>query len=419
MNILTIHHLCYYLEEIGIIDQASVTPFLSLYSFSLNQSKKTNSSKIINPKIFENVLCAYLKKIFSVEKNFIIFSNKIISKFKQHFMVKQYNGLTLLFSILSKKYNSFKIQSLFKIIKKIEEINLTNLYTHNNTYANTTINSPNTYIKFTNEKKTSFDSFRLKHLKKNKNEKDEIKYEKLNKSFDFIQINRVSNNNTIPSANSRNTNIINENNKNIQLEYQKKQFLSKIKREHIVKFKRTNSNSAKKLKNNNSYKNFESILLNNFSPKFNNKNNMNFIYNSNNNNKNNNYNNKEIITTVTENLNEKNDKNTFKSNRERNKNEEFFNNNIKDILKERISAKSENTNFNSFIYASPQYSNINTISNNNFNKNKIGHIIKKNDKNNNIKKDLFYANITNLNLNDIYKIKQKLESLNYFNLNYN
>ena len=38
MNILTIHHLCYYLEEIGIIDQTSLPPFLSLYSFVLNKN---------------------------------------------------------------------------------------------------------------------------------------------------------------------------------------------------------------------------------------------------------------------------------------------------------------------------------------------------------------------------------------------
>ena len=93
MDILTIHHLCYYLEEIGIIDQTSLPPFLSLYSFVLNKNKENGNRSKKPQNIFENVLCAYLKKIFSVEKNYKIFSNKIISKFQQHFILKQYNGI--------------------------------------------------------------------------------------------------------------------------------------------------------------------------------------------------------------------------------------------------------------------------------------------------------------------------------------
>ena len=410
MNILTIHHLCYYLEEIGIIDQASVKAFLSLYTFALNKSKKTNLN---TPNIYENVLCAYLKKIFSVEKNFLIFSNKIISKFKQYFMIKQYNGLTLLFSLLSKKYNSFKIQSLFKIINKkqvVNVINNKNLYTHNNTYSNTHLNSPNNYIKFTDEKKTLFDSYRIRHFKKNRDEKEEAKSEIFNKSLDYIKIKRIKSNNntTIDSTNSKNNNNINGNNKNIQLEYKKKQFLSKIKREHMVKFKK--SNSVKKLKNNNSYKNFESLLLNNVSPKC-------INYNDEMN-KENNLNNKKIKTTPTEYSYENydiNDINNYKTNREVMKNEEFFNNNNQDILKDRLTVKSENVNLSSLILSSPQYSNASS----NYkicNKSNIGHIIKRNDKNN-LRKDLFHSNITYLNLNDIQRIKQKLESLNYFNLN--
>ena len=132
---MTIHNLCYYLEEIGIIDQTSLSPFLSLYSFVTNKNKQNNTSNLPTKpsiQIFENILCAYLKKIFSVEKNYKIFSNKIINKFKQLFTIKQYNGLLLLFSLLSKKLNSFKIQSFYKIYNKKEEINFTN----RNTYIN-------------------------------------------------------------------------------------------------------------------------------------------------------------------------------------------------------------------------------------------------------------------------------------------
>ena len=130
MNILNIHHLCFHLEEIGIIDQNSLNPFLSLYSFVINKNKENAKTDILtelSPTIYENILCAYLKKIFAIEKNFKIFSNKIVNKFKQIFMVKQYNGLILLFSILSKKLNYFKIQLFYKIIYQKSEINKTNL----------------------------------------------------------------------------------------------------------------------------------------------------------------------------------------------------------------------------------------------------------------------------------------------------
>ena len=284
MNILTIHHLCYYLEEIGIIDQASITPFLSLYSFALKKSKEkeninSNTPTKKSPISFENILCAYLKKIFSIEKNYKIFSNKIISKFKQHFMVKQYNGLTLLFSILKKIITSYKIESFYKIIanKKEKETNFKSLTTCNYT--------TNTTERFTypHEKKTSFDSFRIKHMKKNKREKNESKSEFLNKSVDYIKIKNNNNNynsDTIPSLSKRNSYYpFYGNDKNIQLEFKKKQFLSKLKREHIVKFKRSRSNSTKKLKTNNSNRNFESKLLNNFPSTYNNKKEINYTIN--------------------------------------------------------------------------------------------------------------------------------------------
>ena len=74
MNVITIQNLCNYLEELGIVDQKSITPFLSLYSMAINnyiinndtETEDFNSKLESNIAIFENVLCSYLKKIFNI-----------------------------------------------------------------------------------------------------------------------------------------------------------------------------------------------------------------------------------------------------------------------------------------------------------------------------------------------------------------
>ena len=401
MNILTIQHLCFYLEDIGIIDQASISPFLSLYSFAANKLKEntgSNNQKRNSLILFENALCAYLKKIFSFEKNYKIFSNKIINKFKQHFMIKQYNGLTLLFIILSKKLNLFKIQSFYKILKKQEEINITNLITNNNVYSNsntyTNINSQrNTNNNFKEKQNKILNSYRKNKFLKNRNE--ENKYDIINKSLDFIKLNNNHINYTSPSSISKNSHI-----KNIQLEFHKKQFLSKIKREHIVKFKRSNSNSAKKLKKINSNKDFKFMLLNNFSPIVNQK----VIYNEQTD-ENRDFNN----INQNDNLNKKN-YNTYYNNFEIKKPKQNKENYFPKSLKEDYSTNSEIIYLNSFTNA------FSTVKN----KEKVGHLIKNSDKNNNINTNSNKGKILmqkNLSLDDINKIKKKLEELNYFNLN--
>ena len=123
MNVITIQNLCNYLEELGIVDQKSITPFLSLYSMEINNyitnndtdTEDFNSKLESNIAIFENVLCSYLKKIFNIEKNYKTFSHKIIDKFKQNILIKQYNGLFLLFYIFSKKIKYSIIKSFYSI----------------------------------------------------------------------------------------------------------------------------------------------------------------------------------------------------------------------------------------------------------------------------------------------------------------
>ena len=488
MDSLTIHHLCYYLEEIGIIDQASLPAFLSFYSFALNKNKEKDNSNINNnnnikktPVQFEIILCAYLKKIFSVEKNYKIFSNKIIKKFKQKFILKQYNGITLLFSILKKTLNSFKIKSFYKILEfKKEEINITNLNSNNNSKIN--FSSPSNTNENFHAKKTSIDSFRIKHLykPKYKDNKDENinntnKSDILNKSVDYIRI--KNDNKALQNTNSTNNLKLNKNNKNIQLEFKKRQFMSKIRREHTVKFKK--SNSTNKLKYNYSNKSFESKLLGDFSPKFYNNKSNNFsnnfinIKNKNKNKKNNdknneninnidnidnkdgnednysnneyNYNNYEVSLNkekknmdykTYDNINEKyfvqseiSNNNNFNSyyniydDEKKIGEKENLNNFIPSILSGQFSTKSMKTNFNSFLYSSPSSDNQNnTVSNYKINNrnNNMGFIIKKKDKNkfmNEQIKSNFNEKKEVLTASDIQRIQQKLQLLN--NLDYN
>ena len=124
MNIVTIQNLCYYLEELGIVDKKSITPFLSLYSKTINYYLNINDSNDSNGfngnlesniLIFENVLCSYLRKIFNIDKNYKTFSHKIIEKFKQNILIKQYKGLFLLFYIISIRTKYSVIRAFYNI----------------------------------------------------------------------------------------------------------------------------------------------------------------------------------------------------------------------------------------------------------------------------------------------------------------
>jgi hypothetical protein len=292
-------------------------------------------------------------------------------------------------------------------------------------------------------------------LKKNKKEKDESKSDYLNKSFDYIKINNINNYNsdTVSTLSKRNNNIsFYGNDKNIQLEFKKKQFLSKLKREHIVKFKRSHSNSAKKIKNNNSNKNFESELLNNFPWNYNKKatntviNNhdkdndyFNIEYNDNNYyNPNSNYSNDIIFNKTKDyiinqklmsynNVNSSNYNYSYKNSyREKSDDKGSLNKMLPDKNNGGNSSKSEVINLSSLIIPSQSSKQINSsskhISGNKENKEKGGYIIKCNNKTinqNNLFKINNNMNEPNKTLtdNEIKRIKKKLESLNYFNLN--
>ena len=286
MNIMTIQNLCSYLEEIGIIDQKSVTPFLTLYSHTVNKINNYNqnenpfypNNKYCNIAIYEIVLCGYLKKIFNVEKNFQIFSHKIVDKFKQNYLIKQYNGLVLLFMILSKKLNCYKIDSYYKF-KYINS--LFNENNENNEQNEIYYEEDENYSIPKRVKNFNFNTNDNFYINKNKNNMDSIPQSSKNYKRNYIS--NISNNISIQSSkdkfnrsvdfkkrlkwsNSKNNNVKTD----IQLENKKTKFLKQIQKEHNINFKKTKSshyfernNSNYNISNNNS-KNINYIKYNIF-----------------------------------------------------------------------------------------------------------------------------------------------------------
>ena len=297
MNIISIQNFCNYLEELGIVDKKSITPFLSLYAKAMNKNMNyiniydNNSKDEFNNSILENVLCSYLKKIFNIEKNFKIFSHKIIEKFKQNFLIKQYNGLFLLFYIISKQIKFSAINSYYLIKQLFQRKHLKkgfktdyikkdklifNNYIHfqkkndeyknNNEFKNTFLNNG----EYNNlENGNGFNNYDLEYIYKESNIKVNNKNKKifnfrnestfnnytqkaksLNNSINymkkmFIQQGISQNNNNSKTKRSNN------NYNNIQFENKKNQFLSRIKKEHSITFKKrdifNNSNNISRI----------------------------------------------------------------------------------------------------------------------------------------------------------------------------
>lgn len=287
MDVLTIQNLCNYLEQLGIVDQKSISPFLSLYSSAVNKNVieyNDDNSNYINISIFENVLCSYLKKIFEVKKNFKIFSHKIIEKFKQNLLKNKYNSIFFLFLILSKRIKTYFMDFYYKLkqynckekktkaiyvkkncsYKKIDEDNIEKnneneicenfeeINGENNHINNLFLN----YYKFSN-KNDNFNYNKLENHKRSScnidNEKDYFNteynnFKKNSKANEMIYYNKKQ-----MTTNFRNENAFNNYKKkakslNNSIEYTKK----------IVIYKKNNNNKNINLKKKNSnYNNFQ------------------------------------------------------------------------------------------------------------------------------------------------------------------
>ena len=292
MNIISIQNFCNYLEELGIVDKKSITPFLSLYAKEMDNNindislDDSNSKEEFNSFIFENVLCSYLKKIFNTEKNFKIFSHKIIEKFKQNYLIKQYNGLFLIFYIISKQIKYSAINSYF-IIKQLFQRKFINKGINQNSnkkdkliykkyikfqkYKNEINNDTDIQNIFLNNiengngfynndfenmyKESNAKSNKKKKIVNFRNESNFNNYtqkaKSLNNSINYMKRMLIQQN-AVQKKNNSKTKRSNVNNyNNIQFENKKNQFLSRIKKEHSIAFKKrelfNNSNNISRI----------------------------------------------------------------------------------------------------------------------------------------------------------------------------
>ena len=290
MNVLTIQNLSKYLEQLGIVDQKSISPFLSLYSSAVNKNVieyDDDNNNYINISIFENVLCSYLKKIFEVKKNFKIFSHKIIEKFKQNMLKNKYNSIFILFLIISKRIRIYLMDFYCKLkqydskdkkakaiyvkkncsYKKIDEDNFEKNNENENLEIFDELNGKNNrinnlflnYYKFANKN----DNFNYNKIGKPKRSSYNIENEKDYFNTDYDNYNKKNskanemincNKNQMTTKNLRNENMFNNYTKkskslNNSIEYTKK----------IVIYKKNNYNNKNinfKKKNSN-YNNFQ------------------------------------------------------------------------------------------------------------------------------------------------------------------
>ena len=118
---MNIQNFCNYLEQIGMIDQNSINNFLSIFSFISQKKILNNNLKISTSSIYVNALSTYLKHILSIDDNFKIFAHKIIKKYSQNLLIKQYSSINTMFIIFTNRLNIEKF-SCFLHLKKFSDM---------------------------------------------------------------------------------------------------------------------------------------------------------------------------------------------------------------------------------------------------------------------------------------------------------
>jgi hypothetical protein len=120
---MNIQNFCNYLEQIGMIDQNSINNFLSIFSLISQKKKLNNNNKISTSSIYVNALSTYLKHILSIDDNFKIFAHKIIKKYSQNLLIKQYSSINTMFIIFTNRLNIEKF-SCFLHLKKFSDMKI-------------------------------------------------------------------------------------------------------------------------------------------------------------------------------------------------------------------------------------------------------------------------------------------------------
>ena len=97
---MNIEEICQYLNELGILSIKNTPLFLSIYSGQLKNKPKSNKNNNIENNNLTIILFAFLKKVFSNDKELYELSSNIIHSHTKNKLIRQYQGICFLNKII-------------------------------------------------------------------------------------------------------------------------------------------------------------------------------------------------------------------------------------------------------------------------------------------------------------------------------
>ena len=97
---MKIEEICQYLNELGILSIKNTPLFLSIYSGQLKNKPKSNKNYNIENNNLTIILFAFLKKVFSNDKELYELSSNIIHSHTKNKLIRQYQGICFLNKII-------------------------------------------------------------------------------------------------------------------------------------------------------------------------------------------------------------------------------------------------------------------------------------------------------------------------------
>ena len=97
---MKIEEICQYLNELGILSIKNTPLFLSIYSGQLKNKPKSNKNNNIENNNLIIILFAFLKKVFSNDKELYELSSNIIHSHTKNKLIRQYQGICFLNKII-------------------------------------------------------------------------------------------------------------------------------------------------------------------------------------------------------------------------------------------------------------------------------------------------------------------------------